>query len=187
MDYQRYVGRSKRQFPEGPWLHQEAANYLGYLLKRTDSVLEYGAGGSTVWIASKVSKLITYESDPEWVAATILALEQRGLNRVAEVRQFDLVTRSIDLDPSLMFDVIFVDGDTSARTTFILKTMDRVSPGGVLVLDNTRGIPSYPDKWDIHYGYAPALEALRDWPREDVWGQIEAKYNCTSFWTRPRV
>lgn len=53
---------------ERPWLSDGAVAFLEDFLssRRNASVLEFGAGSSTVWLASRVGLLVSVEHDHEW-------------------------------------------------------------------------------------------------------------------------
>src|SRR4026208_2308977 len=62
-----------------PWLTFKAAAWLDSHLHREMRVFEYCSGGSTVFLADRVGKLVSVEHDPDWYASTERALKQRGL------------------------------------------------------------------------------------------------------------
>ncbi len=51
----------------GPWMGREELAVLERLLACSDSVLEFGAGGSTLWLAGRVREVHSVEHDPSWV------------------------------------------------------------------------------------------------------------------------
>lgn len=80
-----------------------------------------------------------------------------------------------------MFDIVFVDG--RARNACIYHAIDKVRPGGVIVLDNSR-----------RKRYGAGNRLLARWPRIDFCGKgpdlnTKHKYEdvewCTTVWTKP--
>src|SRR5689334_22755263 len=49
-----------------PWLTFPAIDYLKKNLKKTDSVFEYGGGGSTLFFLEHASRVTTVEHDLNW-------------------------------------------------------------------------------------------------------------------------
>src|SRR6266576_1205646 len=49
-----------------PWMPFAARRQLARILSRGTTVFEYGAGGSTLWLADRVARVISVEHDPAW-------------------------------------------------------------------------------------------------------------------------
>ena len=62
-----------------PWFSFGAINYLARRLIGKETVYEYGGGGSTLWLASRVNRVVTIENDPDWHAKLHTALAERAL------------------------------------------------------------------------------------------------------------
>ena len=101
--------RAKRGLPGTlPWLGFSGIARLESLLSKTSSVLEFGSGSSTEWLARRCGRLLSIETSESWYA------------RVREVvRDLDHVELQLlsaeDQLPSLAetkerFDLVLVDG-----------------------------------------------------------------------------
>lgn len=50
-----------------PWMSQKQIDLIQYYLNPTDTMLEYGAGGSTLYFSKYVNKYVSIEHDLNWV------------------------------------------------------------------------------------------------------------------------
>jgi Methyltransferase domain len=164
----------------------KATSWLERYLRKDMSVFEYGSGGSTVFFANRVRRVISVEHDALWHRQVSEVLERRGLtnceyllrepqqapsNRPTEYRWdlytstdrafaglvFDGYVKTIDPFPESTFDLVVVDG--RARASCVHHGLPKVRPGGVLLLDDT-------DRPE----YAEAVNWLGPRPRRDFRG-----------------
>lgn len=143
--------------PDEPWLTRNAITFLEKVLHRGMRILEYGAGGSTLWFAKRVSWVNSIEHDRIWadlVAATMKreCVLNVGLHHVPAGNDFeDYVEfgRMLGQKPRL-FDMIVVDGRRRVRC--IKAIAEFVVNDGFIVLDNAE-----------RPNYAEAHEFLKDW------------------------
>lgn len=130
-----YAPRRPDEITPYPWLHPEAVAYLEELLQPDWRVLEHGAGGSTLWFATRVKDVFTIEHSPEW------------FERVCAVAPSN-VTVFLGRDlPGLApgFDLVFIDGERAGRGWFIQRAPRYLKPGGWIVLDNANR-PEYAEE-----------------------------------------
>jgi hypothetical protein len=141
-----------------PWVPFVARDWFSAHLKPSMRVFEYGAGGSTLFIARRVKELITVEHNAAWYARVRDALAQEGLTNCELLLQeptpqlpdnplhvsvkpeyaqmgFDMYVRTIDRYPDESFDLVLVDAN--ARTACLLHAIPKVRVGGFLALDNS--------------------------------------------------
>lgn len=151
------MGESVIPIGSTPWLQPAAIAALEEILEPHFEALETGAGGSTIWLASRVKHVVTLEHDPVWHSAVARELQLHGLTNVDLKLSPFYPSEGIPsgLGP---FDLVLIDGRgrvQSCRTA-------RVKPGGYLILDNSE-----------REHYAPALQLLdaRGWERTDYIGQ----------------
>ena len=115
-------------------------------------VLEWGSGASTVWLGKRSGEVISIESDADWAAkvsrvvgpaVSILTPKIPRALRPGGIRSkrwgfrhldFSAYVTAIDDLPGA-FDLIVIDG--RAREACFERALQRVSPGGVVLFDNT--------------------------------------------------
>lgn len=147
-----------------PWLTLPAINYLKKITKPGMLVFEYGSGGSTLFFAKTVDKVITIEHDPSWGKKVEQAVKDRGYYNVKidiiqphynnsslvldtsdpnsyfsgdenlSKYKFDDYVKSIDKYPDHYFDIILIDG--RARASCIKKAVSKINKNGYIILDD---------------------------------------------------
>lgn len=121
-----------------PWLHPAATMYLESLLRRDMMVIEHGCGGSTLWFASRVKEVHSYEVNEAWFRAVVNKVKARE-------NVFVHLQHAPPLFPDMQCDLLFIDGWNGDRPEWILAASQMVVPGGVVVVDNANrpmyGIP----------------------------------------------
>ena len=112
----------------------------GWLLP-TDVGMEFGSGRSTAWFARRLGHLTSIEHDPVWFEIVRKKLADAGL-RVDYRLEVDGSTERPDsayvrvarsAAPASL-DFALVDG--AARDHCALALVDKLRPGGILVVDN---------------------------------------------------
>jgi predicted O-methyltransferase YrrM len=113
-----------------PWLSPEAIGYLKIILQPGWRVLEFGGGGSTLWLAPKVKEIVTVETDKAWYAEL--------LKRQTENMQL-ILWEKMEKIPKIKgkFEMMIIDGEpVEKRILFLQAAESLVKPGGWVVLDN---------------------------------------------------
>lgn len=138
-----------------PWWTLASADAVEKFLRTRPGarVLEWGSGASTVWLARRAGAVVSVEHDPAWAVRTARALAARDLDgvelRVVEPRpgpggvrsakrgfeglDFTAYADAID-DVDGDFDLVVIDG--RAREACLVRAVDRIADGGLLVFDN---------------------------------------------------
>lgn len=139
----------RKRFPEDPWMGAETIELLDRLLDRSDRCIEFGAGFSTAWLATRTASLVTIEHSPIWAETVSRSLEKRGLDNVqmhlvGDGKGAPSVSHYLapvhDLGPGT-FDFALVDG--LHRYECVEASVALLAGGGLLVLDNAeRYLPS---------------------------------------------
>lgn len=187
-----------------PWVTYKAMVWLQSHLGQDMVVFEYGAGGSTLFFAKKVKRLISVEHDSHWHGQVAAALARQGISNCELLlcepernvhkemppygrssytstaieyagMSFEGYVRSIDRHPPGSFDLVFVDG--RARASCIAHAIGKVRPGGHLMLDNSE-----------RPHYADAIGLLAGCKRTDFFGVGPGALTPwqTSIWQMPR-
>ncbi len=182
---------------EIPWITFRAIDWLDGFLKPDMTVFEYGAGGSTLYLAKRVRHVASVEHDEGFHQLVSGILSQRGIdnctlmlhkaepcgedNREFASHQqkyrgqcFASYVKAIDAYPDRSFDMVLVDG--RARMACVERARAKLKPGGALMLDNSD-----------RPAYQQARELMGDVPHQDLAGvtpwNIEASQ--TSVWRIP--
>jgi len=148
-----------------PWLTYRAAKWLDSYLKPGMRVFEYGSGGSTVFFAQRVKRVVSVEHSPEWYKMVkntfnklkisnveyILKEPEKGAKREGDCsdphfyvsgfqNKFDQMSfceyvKVIDNYPDRFFDMVLIDG--RARPSCIMHAVKKIKKSGIIVLDNS--------------------------------------------------
>lgn len=125
-----------------PYLNYAIIHFLKLRLRSEMNVFEYGAGYSTLFFAARCSSVSSVEHDAGWVK-----ILQTMLPANAKLSHVPLDDGSTDYECAIdtigvSFDLILVDG--RRRVACVSKAVRRLSPNGVLILDNSER-PRYAD------------------------------------------
>jgi len=183
-----------------PWMNFRAIRWLKSYLKPDMGAFEYGAGGSTIFVARRVKSLVSIEHDPDWYELVSRALRERGIsncdlrlvpaeprpstksvgygptsytsrNPSAEGYSFEAYVRTIDAWPDRSLDFVIVDG--YARFSSVARAIPKVKPGGYLLFDDA----------DLRK-YREAVAFLDEFPRTEFVGVTPFHWMLrqTSIW-----
>ena len=114
-----------------PWLNYGLIHLLDERLDQTLRVFEYGSGFSTLYFAARAKSVTSVEHVPEWVQELQPYLPNNAdLSSVAPGPEY--IQAPIGHAP---FDLILVDG--LDRVECVDASIEALSPGGVIILDDT--------------------------------------------------
>lgn len=168
----RLFGPWRRSFRPGrsplddarPWVNFGAQEHLERILRPDAHVFEWGSGGSTLFLLSRVETLVTVEHDPGWFErVSSIASRARGdawtgllvapeelpdpalddpsrpdhyvsSDEAYRGRWFRHYAESISSYPDARFDLVLVDG--RARPSCVALAIDKLTPHGHLLLDD---------------------------------------------------
>ena len=181
-----------------PWITSEANSLLSTLLLPTDRGVEWGSGRSTKWFAGKIRHLTSIEDNADWHAIVTKQLADAGTQNVDYFyRPIDRATNPADseyvracaafTDESLGFAL--VDGEL--RDQCALTVLAKISPGGLLVIDNahwfldhaTHSPASRYGKGPLNETWAAVQSQLRGWRM--IW--TSNGVSDTAIWVKPQV
>ena len=169
-----------------PWLVSSANTYLRefFSTRKDATVLEFGAGGSTIWLSQQTRHLTTIEHNPEWKDA---------VEREIATGKHPCFPTNIRLLPlpysgvckewcDSSFDLVLVDG--RGRVDCVKESARLVRPGGTLMLDNAerpryRKVYSILKEWELHEEVQREKDELGfTYFRHGAWWQ-------TNWWIKP--
>jgi predicted O-methyltransferase YrrM len=119
-----------------PWISYRATWQLGRMIRRDWRIVEFGAGMSTIWFASRAQFVLSIESDPGWFNRVRMMLEKRGVTNVQlEYRAMEDCEQYASLGAEKSFDLALIDGH--CRDRCVAPCMRAVRNHGYIYLDNT--------------------------------------------------
>ena len=127
---------------ERPWLGYSAVHRLAGLIRPNWSILEFGSGLSTVWLARRSADVVSLEHDRDWHARVGQILEGRNLRNVDLRFSAEADYARAPIDDGRQFDFVLVDGIARLRSAHI--GFAQLKPGGWLYLDNA-DMPDFRD------------------------------------------
>lgn len=118
-----------------PWIPYAAVGFLAERLHERMSVLEFGAGYSTLFFATRVARVVSLEHQHRWIKR----VRARATSNVTVVPT-DASSVQAYLSPLAdrtdRFDLVLVDG--RHRNEAIAAVLPLLSDGGVVVLDDSQ-------------------------------------------------
>jgi predicted O-methyltransferase YrrM len=174
---------------ELPWLTEDANRLLQTYLLPSDVGIEFGSGRSTLWFASRVSKLVSVEHDQAWHRQVSESLVQKRLfnvdyrylaGDVKDMRSMGGEIHVVTADlQSGQFDFVLVDG--VCRDLCTREALRLLRPGGMLVIDNVnRHLPSA--------SVSPHSRSYEMGPDGVLWGEIAQEIKpWRYYWTSSGV
>lgn len=158
-----------------PWVNEkyrkDYLNFLDAILTPNSKVIEFGSGGSSLYIAKRVKSLTTLEYDSMWHEVVKEAIAKEGISNITF--HFDPDYPKNFHCPQPSFDVAINDlwhGDARVRT--INTAMNCLRPGGYLIFHD-----------HIH------IDKLKTegWIRLKDWGEWEGlpPVNWKTAWRKP--
>lgn len=134
-----YVSGGKALQYGYPWLVPGAIVRLCQLVNPRTRVLEWGAGGSTVFFAGRCASVTSYETHQAYLDKVAEKLESQGLDATLRICEPD---KQIETAAAITeeYDAVLVDSHPPKNRGWILEQMWRLIPvGGFLIVDNYRG------------------------------------------------
>jgi hypothetical protein len=170
----------ERRAPAAPWITRQACEILDQWLQPHHVGIEWGSGRSTLWFAQRVARLTSIEHDAQWYERVKSKLESEGVRnvayRLAPIDEHDQQTYvQAGGGPAETLDFALVDG--KLRDACMRVAMDRLRPGGLLILDNA-------EQFVPHRSYSPSSLQRTKAPVSAAWlGLNEQLCQWSCEWT----
>lgn len=154
----------QRLHPNDPWLTPAVVQILDNNLTTNMIGLEFGSGRSTPWFARHLKWLTSVEHNQEWYEIVQKRLTAEGIKNVDQVMQDgssgESYASSADRSEDNSLDFVLVDGID--RGECATRVLDKIKPGGYLVIDDVhRYLPSE--------SRAPFARTHEDGPVDQYW------------------
>jgi predicted O-methyltransferase YrrM len=121
--------------PPVPWISYRARNFINRILRPDWTVLEFGSGMSTIWLAKRCGTLYSIEHHPKWHHTVQEILRARGVTNVNYALRDEDGYPDLSSFPEGSFDFVLIDG--IQRAACAQNVLDKIKPGGWVYLDNT--------------------------------------------------
>lgn len=157
--------------PDAPWLTATMTAFLEGWIKPTDVIVEFGSGRSTTWFGKRGGEVVSVEHDCGWFSIVEKRIGEQNLTNVTYllVENADEYARAADARVERA-DLILVDGIN--RDQCALWALEKVRPGGIIVVDNAN--------WYLpHTTRSPASVGEHGVPASKDW---QCFYNTVSNW-----
>ena len=128
-----------------PWLTYCAVELLVERLKADLSILEFGAGYSTLFFMKRVAQVTSIEHHDQWLAVLRERVQPNVTLLPASRESAQTYTAPIRASEQ-RFDLILVDGQH--RVECFKLALQRLTPRGVIILDDSDR-PLYADIFDL--------------------------------------
>jgi spermidine synthase len=112
-------------------LSLQDADILCRYAGQSQSILEFGSGGSTQLLAQFNATIVSVETDANWIALT-----KQRLAQIINAQPVTFVDYTTEFDQQ--FDLILVDGVDHLRRDFAIETWKYLTVGGVMLFHDTR-------------------------------------------------
>lgn len=179
-----------------PWLVFKAVSWLQKNLNAKMNVFEYGSGGSTIFIAKRVKKVISIEYDANWYQNVKVAVKKEKLSNcqiilckpeIVKVKNssdqlfsndfysnasYEKYSKVIENYPDKCFDLIIIDG--RVRLECLKNSLRKVKNNGFILFDNVE-----------RQKYQQAFSILKNYRRFDFKGACpySGRIYQTSVWS----
>jgi hypothetical protein len=116
-----------------PWYTYPAIEFLSDQDYSTKTVLEFGAGQSTLWWGARAREVLAVETDVSWIEDL-----SRSLPANVTLARLPLTLDGIDEQLGRrVFDIVVIDGLDRLRAA--RTALERVSSSGMVILDDSEG------------------------------------------------
>ncbi len=181
--------RYRSKNPGLPWLTEQANSILDTYLKPTDRGLEFGSGRSTAWLAERVEHVTSVEHNEEWFGIVEKMFDERKIGNVdyqfcpkvggaEDPSESKYVTILDKFEPGSL-DFVLVDG--IYRDHCASRALDKIRPGGMLILDNA-------ERYIPRASYSPDSMLRRGEPLGQLWEKVQTEFkDWRLIWTNSGV
>jgi hypothetical protein len=155
-----------------PWWMPEVIEWVDNYIDSDMTVLEFGCGASTIWLAKRCTVISVEEESLEWFDAIGSKL------REMEVTRAGLFWKAMPIPKHRgdLYDMMILDGGD--RVGNFIRMYPWVKDGGIIMLDDSERIEEYKHIFNFMHGL----------PRRDFLGELDGKEGRrTTIWKKNQV
>lgn len=120
-----------------PWWSYGVIDFVEERLAKTMSVLDFGSGGSSVWLGARVAEVVTVENDHKW-AVIVRSFIPENVHLIELPVPGKLVADDIPPPAGRKFQLLIVDA-LANRIDCATAGLPFLAEDGVVLWDNTDG------------------------------------------------
>tara|TARA_R110000787_G_scaffold32139_4_gene85028 strand:+ start:29 stop:757 length:729 start_codon:yes stop_codon:yes gene_type:complete len=117
-----------------PWWTFCVKRRVAEILSRDMTVVEFGSGQSTLWLAQRVGRLLAIEDNPAWHERVKQNIARMGLDNVTLELRNAADYPDVSAIPDGSVDFCVIDGLDRGRCAAAI--LPKIKPGGWIYLDN---------------------------------------------------
>lgn len=131
-----------------PFLVTDAVDFIEKHIEEGSRVLEVGAGNSTIWFLAHGCRVTSFEHNRDW-ARDIEESAKRLKKHIPSMLEIQICEGDEAINSMALldcdYDVILIDSMNAFTSRFeaIRVLKEKLSPGGILVLDNSDGVVNW--------------------------------------------
>lgn len=128
-----YVWEKRK--PNLPWINRNAIEILDKLLKKSDSIIEFGSGRSSLYFSKRAKVVTSLETDIYWFEkVNQLLINNTTLLLLETEKQMGSFINSLSENS---IDVAFIDG--YYRDMCANSILCKIKSGGLIIIDDANG------------------------------------------------
>ena len=124
---------------ECPWIVPDAAHFINKYLNKTQTVLDLGSGGSSMFYARRCLHVYAIETEEPWFNYVSTAITKNQLENTITYNYYpgtDSIIKNFNFNENT-FDVISVDTQLGTNRTALLElALPKLKKDGIIILDN---------------------------------------------------
>lgn len=135
-------------------LSLQDADVLAQYASTSNSILEFGCGGSTQIFSQICDNVISIETDQKWIDVT-----QERISRIQNAHPV-IFKKYFELQKDKKHDLIFVDGIDHLRKQFAIDTWTQLNIGGYMIFHDTRRFQDFQNAAWVAQLYFNEIESI---------------------------
>jgi len=170
-----------------PWINYVTIQFMHHLVCKNMHIVEFGAGGSSIFFLKRGTKLTSIEHDKKWIENVRKKVPKKlqnnwsyhlikPSNEITQIPTPESYLAPLDKLSDSSIDLFLIDG--RHRVESIKKAINKIKPGGYLILDNS-------DRPQ----YLKSFELLANWSLHQTSSITNSSPNVTpaAIWKKPSL
>jgi predicted O-methyltransferase YrrM len=170
-----------------PWINYATIQFMHHLIRKKMRVVEFGAGGSSVFFLKRGVQLTSFEHNEQWIENVRKKVSKKLQknwsyhlikpdNEITNIPSPESYLLPLDQLSDSSIDLFLIDG--RHRVESVKKAINKIKPGGFLILDNCDRLQ-----------YSQAFDLLADWSLNQVFCITNSSKFVTpaAVWEKPSL